>query len=227
MSSNIPEMPMTRRMAHVLKTYPAIRTTPVLDVACGVRVPHLRHFADGSVGIDGDNVQVPPGKHFARWNFQNDIKTMLEEHGLQSTFDYVWCSDVFEHVLNPHEFLLNLRRTLRSDGILFLGVPLVNLFGRLPKAPRSFLNNFYGYLSQDHVNFFTFTTLRYTVEFAGYELVDWYSPFLQGVRRPLRTGVEPVTVMMLRPISGFQYGPKAYKELVDGKLVWKGHIAAH
>lgn len=216
-----------RRIAHILKLYPDVADTPVLDVGCGTWTPHLRYFGPGSVGVDGQDVTPPEGKSFLRWNFQSDIKTALAEEGLPTAFKYIWCSDVFEHVLSPHEFLLNLRRTLQPDGLLFLGVPLVNLLGRPSTQGSSPLNYFCGYLSQDHVNFFTFASLRHTVEFAGYEVVDWYSPFLRGIRRPIRIGIEPVTVLALRPIPNFQYGPKAVKELVDGQIVWKGYIAAH
>ena len=227
MSTPLPPVPLTRRIRHVRKVYPNMTSQPVLDVGCGIRVPHLRHFGPGSVGIDGQDVSVPEDKFFLRWNFEDDIRTRLEEAGLQSQFKYVWCADVFEHVLSPHEFLLNLRRTLLPDGMLCLGVPLINIFGMLPKARNTFLNYFYGYLSQDHINFFTFRTLKYTVEFAGFELVDWYSPFALGMKRPPRIGIEPLTTFFLRPIPNFQYGPKAVKELVEGRLVWKEHIAAH
>lgn len=216
-----------RRIAHFLHVYPELGIEPVLDVGCGVKTPHLRYFAQGSVGIDGADVQPPEGREFLRWNFSDDISTRLEENGLQAHFKFVWCQDVFEHVLNPHEFLLNLRRALRQDGYLLLGVPLINGLGRYAGSRNDPLNYFRGFLSQDHINFFTFRTLRYTVEYAGFELVDWYSPFFKGYKRPLLVGIEPVVGMVLRPIKNFNYGPKAVKELVDGRLKWKGFIADH
>jgi SAM-dependent methyltransferase len=222
-----PANSVPRRIAHLLKTQPDIAREAVLDVGCGTWTPHLRHFGPGSVGVDGQEVTPPEGKHFLRWNFQSDIQTALRERDLPTSFKYVWCSDVFEHVLSPHEFLLNLRRVLRPDGLLFLGVPLVNPLGRPSTKRNSPLNYFRGYLSEDHVNFFTFASLKHTVEFAGYKVEDWYSPFLLGMRRPPRIGIEPVTVLSLSPIPDFQYGPKAVKELVDGQLVWKGYIAGH
>lgn len=218
---------MPRRIAHILKLYPDVAKEAVLDVGCGVPTPHLRHFGPGSVGVDGQDVVPPKGKHFLRWNFQSDIKPLLEQNGFPRQFKYVWCSDVFEHVLAPHEFLLNLRRTLRPDGVLFLGVPLVNPLGRRGTPRNSPLNYFGGYLSEDHVNFFTAASLRHTVEFAGFEVIDWYSPFLLGVRKPPRIGIEPVTILMLRSVADFQYGPKSYKELVDGYMTFKGMIASH
>jgi len=173
-----------RRVAHFMHVYPELRTEPVLDVGCGVNTVHLRYFAPGSIGIDGAEVQPPEGRSFLRWNFSADIRTQLEENALQSTFQFVWCQDVFEHVLAPHEFLLNLRRSIKLDGYLFLDVPLVNKLGTYAESRNNPLNYFRGFLSQDHVNFFTFNTLRYTAEYAGFECVDWYSPFFKGWKRP-------------------------------------------
>ncbi len=144
-----------RRISHFIHVYPELRTEPVLDVGCGVLTPHLRFFAPGSIGIDGADVRPPEGYDFLRWNFSDDISNSLTEKGLQSAFRFVWCQNVFEHVLNPHEFLLNLRRVLRpDDGLLFLGVPLVNGLGTTYTVSRNNpLNYFRGFLSQDHVNF--------------------------------------------------------------------------
>lgn len=215
-----------RRIDHFTRVYPELRTEPVLDVGCGVSTPHLRYFAPGSIGIDGADVQPPDGRAFLRWNFSADIRTELETNALQSIFRFVWCQDVFEHVLAPHEFLLNLRRVLSPDGYLLLGVPLVNRLGPHAENRNNPLNYFRGFLSQDHINFFTFKTLRYTVQYAGFELVDWYSPFFKGWKRPPRFGFEPVVIMVLRPIDAFNYGPKAAKELVDGHLKWKDFISS-
>lgn len=219
------QAPVPRRVAHFLRTYPRLGSEPVLDVGCGVLTPHLRHFGPGSIGLDGAEVEPPDRCHFVRWNFSSDIPTLLDGEGLPRAFEFVWCQDVFEHVLSPHEFLLNLRRALRPDGLLFLGVPLINRLGPLADNRRNPLNYFRGFLSQDHVNFFTFRTLKYTVEFAGLELRDWYSPFFKGWKRPPRFGIEPVVIMVLSPVPGFEYGPKAAKVLVDGRLHWKGFIA--
>lgn len=214
----------TRRIRYLRRHFPNALARPALDVGCGDFV-HLRNFAPGSVGMDGRTLTPPAGYHFLHWNFEDDIGTRLAESGLPSTFETIWCSDVFEHTLNPHPFLLNLRRTLSAQGLLFLGVPLVNpLAFRKLQTRTNIFNYFCGYLSQDHVNFFTYRTLRHTVEFAGFETVAWYSPFI-GMRRPPMTGLEPVTVLALRKTPGWNYPPKAYKFLDEqGHLRWKQYL---
>jgi SAM-dependent methyltransferase len=212
----------SRRIKHLLRHFSQVQHEPVLDVGCADGT-HLYNFGHGSIGLDGRDFVAREGYHIIRWNFESDIRETLEARGLSNQFNHVWCSDVFEHVLSPHQFLLNLRRVLTDDGLLFLGVPLTNPLGLQALATRrNFINFFCGFLSQDHVNFFTFQTLRYTVAFAGFELVAWYSPFLPMMRRPPWSGLEPVTVMALRKVRDFQYGPKAYKTLdEDGRLRWK------
>jgi SAM-dependent methyltransferase len=42
-----------------------------------------------------------------------------------ATFDYVRSNHSFEHIHNPREVLLEIRRILKSTGLLFIGVPNV------------------------------------------------------------------------------------------------------
>lgn len=212
---------MNRRIRFLKGNYSEVFSIPVLDIGCGGGI-HLFDFHEGSVGMDGRAFDPHPGYGFIKWNFEDDISSTLLENGQSPKFKYVWCNDVLEHVLSPHLFLLNLRRALPDDGILFLGVPLVNPLS-FPKlsARNNVFNLFCGFRSQDHVNFFTFSTLKHTAEYAGFDVDGWYSPFLPGKRAPM-IGVEPVTILVLRKSPGFNYGPKAYKILDEnGYLRWK------
>ncbi len=212
--------PMPSRLEFALRNYPRLTSVPVLDVGCGLG-RQLARFGPGSVGLDGRAATTDEGRSVLQWNFDDDIVGILRAANLEP-FEYVWCSDVFEHHPAPHLFLLNLRRALAEEGVLFLGVPLVNWLGRLPVLRgSSLLNYFRGFQSQDHVNFFRMSTLLPTVQFAGFRVESWYSPFLP-LRRPPMIGLEPITVLALRRISQFNYGPKAYKVLdADGNLKWK------
>ena len=212
---------MNRRIRFLMANYMEVFSIPVLDIGCGGGM-HLFDFHEGSVGMDGRTFDPRPGYGFIKWNFEGDISSTLQQNGQSPKFKYVWCNDVLEHVLSPHLFLLNLRRALSDDGILFLGVPLVNplSFPKLQTRNNVF-NLFCGFRSQDHVNFFTFSTLKHTAEYAGFDVDGWYSPFLPGKRAPM-IGVEPATILVLRKSPDFNYGPKAYKILDEnGYLRWK------
>lgn len=210
-----------QRIAYLRRHYPEALNEVALDVGCGHFV-HLQNFAPGSVALDARSMSPPREYHFVKWNFLDEISDALAAEGHPSQFPVIWCSDLFEHVLSPHLFLLNLRRALTDNGVLFLGVPLVNRLAITRFQTRTnWINLFCGFLSQDHVNFFTFETIKHTARFAGLEVEAWYSPFLP-MKRPIMTGIEPVTVLVLRKIPDWNYGPKAYKRLdSEGRMGWK------
>jgi SAM-dependent methyltransferase len=215
-----------RRLRYLKAHYSDALAKPMLDVGCGDG-SHLYDFAPGSVGLEGRTFKAREGYRIVHWNFGEELTDALVAAGEHPSFKYVWCNDVFEHVLAPHPFLLNLRRVLDDDGVLFLGVPLVNGLAFPNLSTRSNIFNYFcGYLSQDHVNFFTFQTLKHTVEYAGFDVDGWYSPFFKSKRPPMFR-IEPVTVLALRKRPNFNYGPKAYKVLDEmGRLRWKELVGA-
>jgi SAM-dependent methyltransferase len=208
------------RMGFCLSRFPELRTSTVVDVGCGDG-RHLSHFGPGSIGMDGRRLEDADGYRYLQWDFDHDASAVLAGSGVGKQ-KFVWCSDVFEHHPAPHMFLLDLRRCLQPDGVLFLGVPLVNPIGSIPWFRKSWLLNFFrGFMSQDHINFFSFRGICLTAEFAGFEVLDWYSPFLP-IKRPPMVGLEPITTLILRNKAEYQYGPKAYKYIDEnGYLRWK------
>lgn len=40
-------------------------------------------------------------------------------------FDGIWCCHILEHALNPHDFLLKLRRDVRDGGLVAITVPTI------------------------------------------------------------------------------------------------------
>ena len=213
------------RISWALKYFPEIAKNSVLDVGCGDAV-HLYKMGKNSLGLDGRNLIVKDKFNFLQWNFEDDILDLLIENKYKK-FDYIWSSSVIEHVLSPHLFILNMRRALTDNGILFVGVPLVNKTGEI-NLLRKFKSHslFHGFLSQDHINFFSYKTLVYTLEFAGFEIIGRYSPFITS-KKSVMLGCEPFTMLACRKIHNFQYGEKSYKKIVDDKLVWKDISSAN
>jgi len=76
---------------------------PWLDVCAGPG-EYLKHMPEGSMGID---LRPIPELNIHEWNFDAQIPL-----GLQEKFSVVWCSNVFEHVMDPHPFLLRLKKLL-------------------------------------------------------------------------------------------------------------------
>jgi SAM-dependent methyltransferase len=183
-----------------------LRNKKVLDIGCG-HGQYLKHFGKGSIGVTTANDEVIFGK-------QNGLDIVfgnaeyLGETNFNTEFEAFWANNLFEHLLSPHAFLMNLKKTAKDDALVILGVPVV------PKIV-SFLNMKWwrGPLASNHVNFFTHTTLRLTVEYAGWKVLA-VRPFIFK-NRLLDTIVRPFAPHMYvvaknRP--DFQYPPKKVHE---------------
>lgn len=91
----------------------------VLDVGCGSQPYRALVPAKRYVGLEIDTPQ-------ARASFAAEVyydgRTLPFGEG---SFDAVLCSQVFEHVFTPAEFLGEINRVLRPGGLLLLTVPFV------------------------------------------------------------------------------------------------------
>lgn len=124
----------------------------------------------------------------------------------------VWCRDVLEHADSPHLLLRRLSTILEDGGLAFLALPLTNFgrhFGRVT-------GKFRGYRAEDHVNFFTAPTLRWTVERAGFEVVE-LTMGLGAIADRLLMEVAPACLIVARKIGGWEYHPKSTRQTLDGQ----------
>lgn len=140
----------------------------VLDIGCSFG-QHLVHFGQGSVGIDAIERNV----EFCRaLGFEAHLANV--EDGLPNLgrrFPMIFSSNLLEHLVAPHLFLLRLHALLEDDGRLFIHVPTMPplpIVDRLLK--RTIGHN--GYLASEHINAFTPRTLAFTIERAGYVVED-------------------------------------------------------
>ena len=147
----------------------------------------------------------------ARVHFGLDVRTCFLEDAKfpDSHFDVVTMTDVFEHIADPRSMLREIRRILKSDGILFIKVPngrfnvfklrLLTLFGRL--------KDFDVFDSYEHVVHYTSRTLRRMLQEEGFQ-----------VRRQL----------IARPIqlpAWHRYVGQYYQYPSPWALDWQRHIA--
>ena len=165
---------------------------------------------ESSYGLDLNELQ---GKKIYRWNFNAEPRN--EDI---SAADVLWCSNFLEHVLRPHELLLKIKKLLKPDGLLIVAVPNTTLFS---KGPYS------GALQGDHVNFFNNATLKFTIEFAGYEIL--YSGTSSFPKfGTLLAKIGPTLMVVARPKENFQYPPGAHKLLnQNGEMEFKSESLGH
>ena len=157
-----------------------------LDIGAG-NGNYLNFMSDTSFGLD---VKENPAKKILKWNFNDPIP-----NNLAGKIDVIWCSNLIEHVLRPHEFLLHIRKFLKPSGLLIIC------------CPQTLLRNpfiFKGTLHGDHVNFFNLTTLRLTIKFAGYNILFSGSPSFKKWGHRFFF-MSPMIMVVASPIPNFQY----------------------
>jgi len=202
-------MPRRLKYAQKLSICKAKKDGVWIDLGAGIG-HYLKFMSDSSFGLDLTEIE---DKNIYSWNFNDEIR----EQDL-STADVLWCSNFLEHVLRPHEFLIKIKGLLKTDGILVIAVPNTTLLNKGP---------FSGTLQADHVNFYNNSTLKLTVEYAGYEILfSGTSSFPKFGRLFAKIG--PTLMIVARPKDRFQYPPGAHKFLnKDGAIEFKNDSIGH
>lgn len=91
----------------------------LLDVGCGTQ-PYRGFFnVEEYVGVELDSLANRKNK---KADYFYDGKTLPFE---AASFDSLFCSQVFEHVFNPEQFLEELARVVKPGGHLLLTVPFI------------------------------------------------------------------------------------------------------
>ncbi|MGE3910514.1 MAG: methyltransferase domain-containing protein [Chloroflexota bacterium] len=140
----------------------------VLDIGCSYG-QHLIHFGPGSAGIDAVERNVEFCRALGFDVTMTNVEDGLPDFGRR--FQAIYCSNLLEHLVAPHLFLLRLHALLEPDGLLFVHVPTMPplpVVDRLLK--RAIGHN--GYLASEHINAFTPRTLAFTIERAGFVVED-------------------------------------------------------
>lgn len=182
----------------------------VCDIGCGFG-EYLRFFGKNSVGVTTTTEEVEYGKN-------NNLKILFgnaEQIGElplgNISFEAIWANNLFEHLLSPHSFLINLKKISKSNTSVILGVPVIPKLVSLIRLPW-----FRGTLASNHVSFFTKDTLSLSVERAGWKVKEvrpfiFKNKFLDLLMRPWA----PHMYVVAENDVNFQYSPKKLKEWVS------------
>ena len=157
---------------HFIRRYkPAGR---FLDVGChsGMLLRHVRTMGWTGVGVEPSPTLAKLAIERFGLDVYNCFLHELPSHEREA-FDVVALSDVFEHIVEPLEFLPVVARYLKPDGILYIKVPnarwnlfkqrVLKAFGRAPKQGV--------WDSYEHVVHYTDRTLAAMLNRAGFDLV--------------------------------------------------------
>ena len=90
-----------------------------LDVGCGTKPYESLFNADEYLGLEYD---TPANRESKNADYFYDGKLFPFD---SQNFDSIVANEVFEHVFNPDEFLGEISRVLKNDGIMLMTVPFL------------------------------------------------------------------------------------------------------
>ena len=186
--------PRRLKFAKNLKSIRSKSSGVWLDLGAGGGT-YLKFMNEKSFGLD---IKQNLENKIYSWNFNDKVPAKYV-----ATADLIWCSALIEHVLRPHEFLVEIKKFLKHDGVIIITGPLTHMFN-----PLYLSGTYHG----DHVNFFNAKTLRLTIERAGYEVVFEGSPSFKKIGQKIYF-ISPNIMIVAKPILNFQYPESAHKYL--------------
>lgn len=153
----------------------------VLDVGCGTGLflkPLIAAGCTNCYGVDGHNEYTDRaiGRGYREVRVVADLSNSSIPYSDES-FDLVVCKDVFEHLLNPIHALSEIRRTLKTEGLLLLHVP--NHFPMIGRLKFLFTNDIdtFSFFKDDsrwtfpHIRFYEHSDMLRVIEKYGFSLV--------------------------------------------------------
>lgn len=202
----------SKTFKRIAETY-SLSEKRVLDVGCGVG-SHMQRFGTSSVGLTTNPKEVALGKIINRDIRLGNVERINEIFDETEKFDVIWCNNIFEHLLSPHAFLVNLKKFSHDDTLIILGTPMI------PWPPFLMrIKKFRGALATPHINFFTYDSYRYTVLFAGWQ-IETLSSFIFGSKllNTLTARFVPHLYMVAKNNTTYRYHQKKLKEWEDDSL---------
>jgi SAM-dependent methyltransferase len=103
----------------------------MLDIGCGAGL-FISEMHDKGWDVHGVELDSQAAARGCQQGLDIFPGTLLDAHFSTATFDYVRSNHSFEHIHNPREVLREIRRIIRPNGQLFLGVP--NLAGLMSRV---------------------------------------------------------------------------------------------
>jgi SAM-dependent methyltransferase len=174
----------------------------VLDIGCAYGQSLLFW------GIESEGIDVQPNAIELCTAMGRKIYNINVENGflphMRDAYEAVYSSNLIEHLVAPHLYLVRLHSILREGGLLAIAHPVVPAF---PIRKIWEMLGFKGWKAVEHVNFFTPETIKLTLSFSGFEVIKQYNLGLPNLFF-LRQLFRPISIQCLsicRKVDHFKY----------------------
>jgi hypothetical protein len=92
-----------------------------------------------------------------------------KEEAFRNPYNLIICSNVLEHVPYPSDLLLDIKKIMQADSVLYLEVPMEAVIREHEIDPHLKKKHWH-----EHINFYSETSLRRLIEHTGLDVIDLY-----------------------------------------------------
>ncbi|OGY23017.1 MAG: hypothetical protein A2126_01720 [Candidatus Woykebacteria bacterium GWB1_45_5] len=128
------------------------------------------------VGVEIDAEDAKKAESYCELVLNEDIEGKnLESKLTRYKFDHIIFADVLEHLINPGEVLVRVKRFLADTGSILISIPnIAHVSVRLELLSGKFIPEKIGILDNTHLRYFTKESFSDLVRSSGYK-VKWLS----------------------------------------------------
>ena len=173
--NEIPVFDHSPHQSHIKIINSVLSGSRVLDIGCasGYLAAKLKKKNCSVFGIELDPDFAKQATQYCDKVIVADIENMEEELFSVDYFDVIIFADILEHLKRPDLVLLNLRKYLKTDGIVIASIPnIARLEIRIKLLCGRFDYSDHGILNVGHLRFFTLKTAKELFERTGYSILD-------------------------------------------------------
>lgn len=181
---------MTDRVYHNQGNQPVVeqvvgKNLEILDIGCGAGDNAIILHHRGYV-IDGITYSEPEAelcRKIMRNVYVHDLNTGLPPD-LTSTYDFILCSHILEHLPYPELLLKDLKLFLKKDGKIIVALPnLMHYKSRLKLLRGDFEYEETGIWDNTHLRWYTFVTGKKLLEKSGFVVTkSWVEGDMPALR---------------------------------------------
>ncbi len=135
------------------------RRGKILDIGCGVG-----YFLDAAKSQGWNVYGIEPSKEAKRICQKNGIKIIdySDLNKYSGFFDVITLFHVFEHIENPKEYLINVSKLLKKNGLIMMEVPNINSFN------ARYQKNKWWYVQDMHLFYFSPRSIKKYLASSGF-----------------------------------------------------------
>ncbi len=143
----------------------------VLDLGCGEG--HILEMLPSSYEKYGADISKTALKLVNHKNIHTKLCDLNKEFPFDMKFDFIICSEVLEHLINPSNVLENVKKHLTKDGLFLVTTPNViqwrhrvsMLFGKFPNYDKT------------HIKFWDLDNFTELLKNNGYMILKFYPTY--------------------------------------------------